>query len=119
MALMLRLQGIPSRIVAGYYKGTWNERLEQYVFLERDAHAWVEAYIPGSGWVMYDPTPRTLVVSSAQQWQFQIQQYWGYLNYQWARLVIDYDLYSQWKTVDELQRRTSLTNAQFGRWWSR
>src|SRR5262249_33974966 len=57
MALMLRLQGIPSRVVAGYYKGEWNEPAQCVVIRERDAHAWVEAYIPGSGWVSFDPTP--------------------------------------------------------------
>ncbi len=119
MAVMLRLQGIPSRVVAGYYKGVWNERLEQYLILERDAHAWVEAYMEGTGWVMFDPTPRVAAVSTGRQWMLELRKNWEFVNYQWARLVIEYDLYSQLRTVEDMQSRTALVNAQFGRWLHR
>ena len=62
-AILLRLQGIPTRYVKGFTVGPQNfipGRLgvgDHYVVRERDAHAWVEAYIPGSGWVEADPTP--------------------------------------------------------------
>lgn len=55
MALMLRMAGIPSRIVGGYMGGELN-RNENYVILrEYDAHAWVEAFI-NNRWVELDPT---------------------------------------------------------------
>jgi len=57
LALMLRAVGVPSRLVAGYRGGQWIEHREDYFVRLSDAHAWVEARIPGRGWVRMDPTP--------------------------------------------------------------
>ncbi len=48
--LMARLLGVPTRLVAGYY-------VTDEVVAQCDAHAWAESYIPGKGWVRFDPTP--------------------------------------------------------------
>jgi protein-glutamine gamma-glutamyltransferase len=55
--LMLRALGIPARLVTGYATGDYDPVLNQSVVRERDAHAWVEAYFPGHGWVPVDPSP--------------------------------------------------------------
>lgn len=56
MAVMLRTQGIPSRMVLGYLPGRKLASGEWEV--SRDAaHAWVEVYFPGTGWIRFDPTP--------------------------------------------------------------
>ena len=59
MALMLRMDGIPARVGVGFRPvarggrdGTWNVRAA-------DAHAWVEVFLSGIGWVAFDPTPPT------------------------------------------------------------
>ncbi len=57
MALLARSLGIPARVVAGYRVSERNPYLDTYVVRERDAHAWVEAFVPGVGWRSYDPTP--------------------------------------------------------------
>ena len=56
MALMLRMVGIPARVVSGFSPG---ERDEDGSFTVRDydAHSWVEVYFTGIGWVPFDPTP--------------------------------------------------------------
>src|ERR1700687_4318697 len=57
MAVMLRSLHIPSRIVTGFRGGEFNDLTGQYVVRASDAHSWVEAYFPGSGWISFDPTP--------------------------------------------------------------
>ena len=56
MAVMLRSQGIPARYVVGYAPGTQIGE-EMYAVTGSKAHAWVEAYFEGVGWVRFDPTP--------------------------------------------------------------
>lgn len=57
MAAMARTVGVPSRVVLGTAPG---QQLADgsIVALDRSAHAWVELWIEGSGWVPFDPTPR-------------------------------------------------------------
>jgi transglutaminase-like putative cysteine protease len=56
MAVMLRTQGIPTRYVVGYAPGEQVEG-DTYRVSGQQAHAWVEVYVAGAGWVRYDPTP--------------------------------------------------------------
>jgi transglutaminase-like putative cysteine protease len=56
MAVMLRVKGIPSRVVIGYTAGTQGDD-GRWTVTNRDAHAWVEAYFAGVGWAYFDPTP--------------------------------------------------------------
>jgi hypothetical protein len=55
MALMLRLLGIPARVAVGFTSGTRDGG--DWVVTDRDAHAWVEVWFAGQGWVPFDPTP--------------------------------------------------------------
>jgi transglutaminase-like putative cysteine protease len=56
MALLLRYNGIPARVAAGFTSGEEDEP-GTYTVSTNDAHAWVEAYFPEVGWVAFDPTP--------------------------------------------------------------
>jgi hypothetical protein len=57
LAVLARLQGIPSRVVAGFLQGEYSELHQTYLVRQSDAHSWVEIYFPGQGWVGFDPTP--------------------------------------------------------------
>lgn len=57
MALMLRLVGIPSRVVAGFAPGQRDLDTGAYLVRDTDAHSWVEVWFPKVGWVTVDPTP--------------------------------------------------------------
>lgn len=56
MAVAARAIGIPSRVVVGFAPGKASG--STVVYTGAEAHAWVEVWIDGSGWVMFDPTPR-------------------------------------------------------------
>jgi hypothetical protein len=55
--LLLRTQGIPTRLVKGFAGPAPAPGGDYWVFKRKDAHAWIEARIPGQGWVLSDPTP--------------------------------------------------------------
>ncbi len=57
MAVLLRTQGIPARVATGFQSGYFNDVSGSWVIRASDAHAWVEAWIEGRGWVTFDPTP--------------------------------------------------------------
>jgi len=54
--IMMRMAGIPSRVVTGY-QGGWFNPVGDYVLVRQsDAHAWSEVWLPGDGWTRVDPT---------------------------------------------------------------
>ncbi|MCX6971905.1 MAG: transglutaminaseTgpA domain-containing protein [Verrucomicrobia bacterium] len=56
-ANILRIGGIPARIVTGYRGGTWNPWLRTLTVRDSDAHAWVEAWDENARhWTRFDPT---------------------------------------------------------------
>jgi protein-glutamine gamma-glutamyltransferase len=57
MALMLRMGGIPARVVTGFATGSYDTASQQWLVTDVDAHAWVEAWFPHYGWISFDPTP--------------------------------------------------------------
>ena len=54
--LLMRLAGIPARVVVGYQGGEKNPRADHWVIRQSDAHAWSEVWLPGRGWWRVDPT---------------------------------------------------------------
>jgi protein-glutamine gamma-glutamyltransferase len=57
MALMLRMLGVPARVAVGFTPGSYDTKSGVWTVTDRDAHAWVEAWFPGYGWLPFDPTP--------------------------------------------------------------
>jgi transglutaminase-like putative cysteine protease len=56
MTVLLRTQDVPSRFVTGYAPGE-TAGDNEYVYRAKYAHAWVEVWFDGVGWVRFDPTP--------------------------------------------------------------
>jgi protein-glutamine gamma-glutamyltransferase len=54
--VMLRSVGVPARLVTGYAFGETTSDPGRRIFRGSDAHAWVQVYYPGVGWVDSDPT---------------------------------------------------------------
>lgn len=72
MTVLLRASGVPSRMVAGYGPGESTDPYVppdmvgprdggpqdgQYTFIVRNSHSWSEAFFPGYGWILFEPTP--------------------------------------------------------------
>ena len=53
---LMRLAGIPARLVIGYLGGEFNPHTEQILVRQSDAHAWAEVWLPARGWTRVDPT---------------------------------------------------------------
>jgi transglutaminase-like putative cysteine protease len=56
MVVLARAAGLPTRLVVGYVSGNYDAINARYVVTEADAHAWVEVYFPGVGWIEFEPT---------------------------------------------------------------
>ncbi len=54
--LLMRIAGIPARLVAGYQGGEMNPMGEYLIVRQSDAHAWSEVWLAERGWVRIDPT---------------------------------------------------------------
>jgi len=57
MTVLLRTIGIPARYVEGYVLPEKDEADETYKVTNKSAHAWVEVYFEGFGWLTFEPTP--------------------------------------------------------------
>ncbi len=55
MAIMLRTLGVPARVAVGFTPGISTD--DSRLITTEDAHAWVEVWFPGPGWLPFDPTP--------------------------------------------------------------
>jgi transglutaminase-like putative cysteine protease len=55
-ATLMRLAGIPARVVAGYLGGEYNDFGRFFLVRQADAHAWCEVWLPEHGWTRVDPT---------------------------------------------------------------
>ena len=55
-ATLMRLAGIPARVVVGYLGGEYNDLGHFVLVRQADAHAWCEVWLPESGWTRVDPT---------------------------------------------------------------
>lgn len=86
MAVMLRTQGIATRVVNGFHGGEYNDAADVTVVRQRNAHAWVEVLFPGEdAWVPFDPTPfagqnagtaSTGIASSVNKYLEALETFW-------------------------------------------
>jgi protein-glutamine gamma-glutamyltransferase len=113
MAVMLRTLGIPSREVNGFLPGEYNDVGGDYIVRASDAHSWVEAYFPGSGWLTFDPTPGASAASGGIFSRLALYLDWFQLA--WNEWVINYDISHQ----TELARNVGQTSLDWKKKWER
>lgn len=132
---LLRLAGIPARIVGGYMGGEVNPLNGTVSVREMDAHAWAEVWIEQAGWVRFDPTgvvapervqrgaldsledaggfltasPLSLLHLRDWQWINRLRLSFDDLNYRWQSAVMGYDRDQQVRALTRLLGQISPT----------
>lgn len=125
MAFLLRAAGVPSRVVVGYLGGEENPLGNYLLVRQSEAHAWVEVWLEGRGWIRVDPTAAVAperveqglyaalagqgglggVLSRLQErvgFGRGIRLAWDAANYYWGVLVLDYSYYRQLRILQQL-----------------
>ncbi|QXE85309.1 DUF3488 and transglutaminase-like domain-containing protein [Geomonas nitrogeniifigens] len=97
-AILLRLAGVPSRLVGGYRGGTYNAMGGYYLVTEDMAHVWVEAYLDGVGWRTVDPSAWALGTVRSTQAR-GVAMYLDMVGFYWDKAVVTYDLDKQMALV--------------------
>lgn len=64
--ILLRSLGIPARVIGGFAE-TAQQDGGSWVVTDSDAHAWVEYWRPGAGWITTDPTANVPLADAAPQ----------------------------------------------------
>ncbi|MDT8421394.1 MAG: DUF3488 and transglutaminase-like domain-containing protein [Desulfuromonadales bacterium] len=109
-ALLLRLAGVPARLVGGYLGGEYNQLGGYYLISENMAHVWVEVLDDSSRWRRVDPS-RFAVNAAATLGQrgnstfSSLRALADATDYYWTRLVISYDLSSQFRLLRQADER--------------
>jgi transglutaminase-like putative cysteine protease len=97
MILMLRSVGIPARLATGFLGAEFNPLEDYYIVRQSNAHAWVEAYLPGKGWTTIDPTPPAgrPAIETRPTMTLMLRQAWDYMEFRWDRYVMSYGFFDQ------------------------
>ena len=112
---MLRSLGIPSRVVNGFSGGEYNDISSQYVIRASEAHSWVEAYIPGEGWMEFDPTPAGGGLTESHSNRFLL--YLDAMASFWREWIVNYDLGHQMRLTQDASRGSRQLVGQAQLWF--
>ena len=104
-AIMMRMAGIPSRVVTGYLGG-WYSELGNYLLVRQsDAHAWTEVWLESEGWIRIDPTavvsPQRILEGSREavhaprhfldfNWVLSLRNGFDLMEQRWNEWVIEF-----------------------------
>ncbi len=101
MTIMCQAVGIPARLVNGYFAGEYNAAGGFFQFRRKDAHAWVEVYVPDRGWVTFDPSPASSVrrrVADEGLWA-RCRRMMDLLWFKWSSMVVAFDAENRYDLV--------------------
>lgn len=116
-ATLMRLAGVPARVVLGYLGGEYSERGGYLIVRQADAHAWTEVWLEETGWTRVDPT----VTAAPSRGSLDLQSFllgdeealerarnslvgrliqqarltWDHWNFVWLNSVVNFDREAQ------------------------
>jgi hypothetical protein len=112
MAILLRSQGIAAREVNGFLGGEWSQFGDYLAVTQNQAHAWVEVWFPGFGWVPFDPTPTGSGEGvSERAWFWPGRFLFDAMQHRWNKWILDYSFQTQFGL---LQRTRGFFSADEG-----
>ena len=106
-ALLMRAAGIPTRVVAGFQGGYFNQTGGHLTVLRSDAHAWTEVWLAGQGWTRVDPTAAVSPAriergslgmrggSDADFFGLRVRDRWDLVGAWWTRAIVQFNALSQ------------------------
>jgi len=95
-AVMMRMAGIPSRVVTGYLGGWYSELGDYMLVRQSDAHAWNEVWLRSAGWVRIDPTAAVSPMRVLGGSREALSNPRHFLDFKWVRSVRNgFDLLEQ------------------------
>ena len=98
MVILLRSAGVPARLVNGFVGVEWNEWGNYLIVRQSHAHSWVEAFLPGKGWAVYDPTPPDPALISLSPLN-PLAKSLDFLKMTWQRYVVRYSVQDQFQAI--------------------
>ncbi len=120
LAVMLRVLGIPSRVITGFQSGVYNPISGSQLIRSSDAHSWVEAWLPDRGWTTFDPTPPDPNAPESAAWT-RLSFYADAVDVFWQDWVLNYNLERQLQLasrVGESGRHIRLNWTDGPRFWT-
>lgn len=118
LAVMLRIAGIPARLVGGYRGGYYNRAAGYYMVLQNNAHVWVEAYLrERHGWLRIDPTTYARAdrsINGRQSLFMRVKLMMDTFNYYWYKFIINYDFSKQLALIRKLKATIQKPDVQIG-----
>ena len=94
--ILLRLAGVPARVVNGFLLGEFNKLGDYYLVRQRHAHSWAEVYFPGQGWIEFDPTGEAVGSEALSSGVGTFLWSWiDSLRLWWDRHVVFFSSYTQ------------------------
>lgn len=129
-ATLMRMAGVPSRIVIGYLGGELSDHNGGYLIVKQsDVHAWTEVWLERFGWFRVDPTAalapdrvnidmRSFFAGGSAEMERQrrslwwrsmqrLRLWWDSVNYGWQNQVIDYNQEAQRGLLESVGLRQS------------
>jgi protein-glutamine gamma-glutamyltransferase len=121
LAIMLRTQGVATRIVNGFQFGEYNQNSNIYIVKQKDAHSWVEVYFPETdSWIPFDATPFSGLNSGQSDATFygKLSGYIESLETFWIQNFISYDKKNQRSLFKSVKMKFTSYQNSFSAWMS-
>jgi protein-glutamine gamma-glutamyltransferase len=103
--------------VNGFLPGEFNDLAGDYIVRASDAHSWVEAYFPGSGWITFDPTPPANGSEGGLFSRLNLYLDWMQLN--WNEWVVNYDFAHQLVMAKNVRQNSTDYSESLRQWFRR